>query len=249
MSEQLDRLVIKGGSSALTNESGMDAVIVDHLSEGISRLANRYKIIIVASGSIATGGALWGEGYEEVDDQTLATMGNTFAYYPWHKSLATRNIRTGFVETTNHEIDDAHEGGVLRNTLHKNMSFGLISVVNGNDAMSRQGAHDLDRGIDNDYLAAHVAELIGAVQLCFMTEVEGLLDNNGLIVQTVGPTNIDRARRLAGKPGPMGRGGMRSKVEMAYEAAAKGTHAHIAHANADLESVIAEQVGTHFPLH
>ncbi len=254
MNEQLDQeiVVVKYGSASLTDENGMDSAKVEYYTEQLSHLYGRYGVVVVGSGAIAVGrirfASLNPHNEAPISERSLATAGSSEAYKPWEAAFANKHIITGQIQVTHREIDDASEGGMLSKTLHENLDVGMVSVVNENDALSDLEIAALSYGGDNDGLAAHLAVMIGARHLCLMTDVEGLLTEQKILVPEVNSENAEWAKGLAGGAGPdgLGRGGMHSKVEAARKAAENGVEAHIAHAQENLYAVTNRQLGTHF---
>jgi len=243
-------VVVKYGSSSVANEAGMDALLLNHYATELVTVKKQYDLIVVSSGSIAVGRALWGNreplNNGEEFMQTLATIGSGRAFTEWQFALANHGLMAGQLLVTHHEIDDKDEGNILRKAISANLEADVINIINENDALSTEELRRLSYGGDNDRLAAHIARSVGANTLCLMTDVEGLLDDNGAPISTVTVENSLKAIELAGGAGISGRGGMKSKVESALLAARGGVEAHIAHAGAHLLDVIRGRVGTSF---
>lgn len=253
-----ERVVVKYGSDSSTNETGMDVARLNQYAEQIEELTRQkqFEVVIVASGSIAVGQALWNarNGRDEPSDlQSLASIGAGVAFTDWQKVLRTKGILAGMVPVTHHDIDVAEqqpaESNKLNKLLESNLDLGIISVVNENDALSDEEIIKWKYGGDNDGLARHVAQLIKASHLCLMTGKDGVLDEKGQTVPTVNGQNIDYAYSLVYEPheGSRGRGGMHSKITAAREAQTSGIESHIALAGASLVDVVNRRAGTHFP--
>ncbi len=261
MAEQSEKeiIVVKYGSKAVTDAEGLNRMRIRHHVSELAGIKGCHDIVVVSSGAIAAGEAIIPKKIKRhmdmenhLDVQSLATVGSTKVFKGWQNAFARRDIVTGTVQVTNHEIEDASEGRVLERVLRNNIRLGIVPIINGNDAMSEEGSEDYEVARDNDQLALHVSQLLGASHLCLMTEVRGLIDPvSGDVVPTVAAENIGWALSIAGENGNGTRGGMKSKVEAAFEAAhgSSATSAHIAHAmESSLEEVIAGQQGTYFPI-
>jgi len=251
MGQTRDLLVVKYGSSSVTNGVGMDEERVERYAGQLAELRREYDLILVSSGSVAVGRALWKSalvtnGYSP-SEQTLATIGSGRAFTVWQDALRAHGILAGQLLVTHHEIDDPEEGSMLQRVMRDNLTAGIVSLVNENDALNDEEIRVMSYGGDNDWLAAHIAIALGASKLCLLTDTEGLLDKQGAVVTVVSPRSREHVKELLQKPNNLGRGGMESKVGAAQKAADKGVTTYIGHADAPLEEILDGKRGTHFP--
>lgn len=245
-----DIVVVKYGSTTVTNEKGMDTEKLRLYVPQIARLALDNEVAMVSSGSTLTGQALR-NGKEALSRRAnYAAVGSAKSFVAWQDELAGKGIDSAQVPVTNHEIDSA-EGYMLRQSLLSLMGDGIMPIANGNDVLSDEGMEDLAIGTDNDRLAAHIAKLLGAKHLIILTDEQGVLDRADQVVPNVGTGNINRVRGLVKDSGNGIGGDMGSKINVCYEVSSKpvGIFAHIAHAGAELLAVLDGQVGTHFAPH
>jgi len=166
----------------------------------------------------------------------------------WEEEAAHYGIETAQVPATTRETQDEEESRALRELLLHNMELGVVSVINGNDATNPEGIADLAHSRDNDKVAALVARLLRIDHICYLTDVDGLLDDQRLVVPTVTAANYTEALGFIRDEGNGESGGMRSKVTEAHKLAQVGIEAHIGNAQADLSAIIAGDIGTHFPI-
>lgn len=111
-----------------------------------------------------------------------------------------------------------------RNTLNTLLAWGIVPIVNENDTVM---VEEIKFG-DNDHLAAMIALLMNADILVSLTDIDGLytrdpraFESARLIprVDTIGK----ELEKLAGAiPGPLGAGGMLSKIKAAQKVTAVG---------------------------
>lgn len=245
-------IVIKYGSTSVVNGSGMDMGRIQGYAKQLAQLSSDFNLVVVSSGSVATGRALWGQAGHKghISAQSLAMLGSGEAFVAWQKVLLDCGLLSGQLLVTHREVDDPTEGPSVRAVIEQNNAAGIITIVNENDALSDIELAKLSYGGDNDGLAAHIATKVGAWSLCLMTDKDGLL-NSSFLVRTVG---ADEAEWAAAKGycatkmplGSLGRGSMLSKVEAATGAAKIGIDTYIANANADIHYVLSGNIGTHF---
>jgi glutamate 5-kinase len=240
-------LIVKYGSSTVTNETGVDRERMAHHADEIAGLQKAgFGVVLVSSGAIAVGRAMWQERRTEQtpDVRSLATIGSAGIMGAWQEMLGEHRVVAGQVLVTHREIDEPAEGSMLLELLRNNLNRGIVSVINENDALSDAEIAALSYGGDNDGLARHIAVATKATRLLLLTEVDGLLDDSGETVRSITPASDESVIALAGPSNGIGRGGMKSKLEAALAAARQGIVTHIASADASLTDVILSEAGT-----
>jgi glutamate 5-kinase len=135
-----------------------------------------------------------------------------------------------------------------KRTLERMVGSGVVPVVNENDAVSL----DELRFGDNDRLAALVAHLVGATLLVMLTDTSGLLsadprfDREARLIDAVRHSDEVLDQVGAGGSGPLGSGGVATKVAAARIAAWSGIPTVVGPAADDTirAAMAAEPVGT-----
>ncbi len=256
------RIEVKYGSPTVTDEGGMSrAKVAHHISEISKLMEAGHKVVVTAGGAIAQGRAKHVERLSaggrrvpnpkretDLDKRSYASRGSGSAYMMWEEEADAYGIVTAQVPVTTREAKDKEEGRALQELLLHNMELDIVSVINGNDATSPEGASDIALSRDNDKVGAHVAELLGLDHLCYLTDVDGLLNNQGIVVPTVTSRNFKEALGFIRKEGNGESGGMESKVTQAHRVTYYGVEAHIGNAQAELLPIIGGEIGTHFPV-
>ena len=121
----------------------------------------------------------------------------------------------------------------------------MVPILNENDSV----AVDEIRFGDNDQLAAMVAPLVDADLVVLLSDIEGLLDNEGCRVPVVRDTAMEALPHVRPSSSSMGSGGMASKIEAARRATLAGANVVVADARTPgtFEAVLSGQdVGTQF---
>ena len=229
-------VVVKVGSSSLTDDSGLNVDAVDRISDELAELrAQGHGVVLVTSGAIAAGSSALGGGPRPSDPvrlQALSAVGQHRLMRVYDDAFARHGLHVGQVLLA--PLDFAHRQQYLhaRQTLAHLLELGVVPVVNENDVTS----DDEIRFGDNDRLAALVAHLVAADLLVLLTDTAGLLtadprrDAEASLIEEV--VEVDHElEALAGGPGSaVGSGGMVSKLAAAKIAAWSGVPTVIADA-------------------
>jgi len=236
-------IVVKYGSSSVSGNSGIDRAKISKYARKIKDLSSDYKIAIVSSGAVVAGRAILGAD-NSADSTTHAMVGSATLVVAWQKAFAKHNINVGQILVTHNDIADKIEGNRLRTVIHDVLNEGIIPVINENDVLSDVELAKLLYGGDNDGLASKIAITIGAAELLLLTNVDGLLDSDGLVVKSIDSTSHETALLLTNGKSDSGRGGMSSKIEAAVAATKSGVRSHIGNASSDYKQLIAGKIGT-----
>ncbi|MFA5490823.1 MAG: glutamate 5-kinase [Candidimonas sp.] len=232
---QTKRLVIKVGSSLVTNEGkGIDMQAVMHWARQIAGLhAQGKQVVLVSSGAIAEGMARLGwprrpKAMHEL--QAAAAVGQMGLVQAYEAAFARHGIRTAQILLTHEDLADRRRYLNARSTLYTLLALGVVPIVNENDTV----VTDEIRLGDNDTLGALVTNLIEAETLVILTDQAGLYDadprkNPDAALITVAQAGDPALETMAGGSGSqIGTGGMLTKVLAAKRAANSGGHTVIA---------------------
>ncbi|MGP1615715.1 MAG: glutamate 5-kinase, partial [Pollutimonas bauzanensis] len=251
---QAKRLVVKVGSSLVTNEGkGIDVAAVAQWAEQIASLhAQGKQMVLVSSGAIAEGMARLGwprrpNAMHEL--QAAAAVGQMGLIQAYEVAFAKHGIRTAQILLTHEDLADRRRYLNARSTLYTLLGLGVVPIVNENDTV----VTDEIRLGDNDTLGALVTNLIEAEALVILTDQSGLYsadprkDPDARFI-AVGQAGDPALEAMAGGSGSnIGTGGMLTKVLAAKRAANSGGHTVIAsgrEANVLLRLAQGEQIGT-----
>jgi glutamate 5-kinase len=226
----MTRVVIKLGSSIVADEGGsLRGEVLARICETVAREhARGEEVVIVSSGAIALGVRVMGLAARPApipELQAASAVGQGGLYRTYHEELRARGVRTGQVLLSIGDL--AARAGFLnaRHALAKLLEWRVVPVVNENDTTATD---EISFG-DNDFLAAHIALLVGAETLVLLTDIDGLysadprLDPEAQLVSEVHDFESLRELEIGATTSPLGSGGMRSKVLAADMATAAGT--------------------------
>jgi glutamate 5-kinase len=243
------RIVVKIGTSAITGADGrLDGQVISDLAAQIAAMVQAGRsVTLVASGAI-------GAGMAELDLpqrpkrlpmlQATAAVGQGQLMREFHDVFARHGLKVAQVLVTRDAFEDRGRYLNIRQTLTALAGLGVLAIINENDAV----AVDEIRFGDNDIIAAHVANLIGANLLVLLTDVDGVLDGTGVrdVIEQVDERAMSLATRGRSR---LGSGGMVSKIAAAGMVTSAGEIAVIA--NSRQPKVLAgllsgQNVGTAF---
>ena len=253
---QVSRVIIKIGSSVLTEKSGsLSESVFEKLAEQISKIRdNDIEVIVVSSGAIASGMKKLGltERPTEISmKQAIAAAGQSTLIWHYEKAFAAFNKNVAQILLTLDGLSDRKRFLNARKTLTTVLSMGIIPIVNENDTVA---VEEIMLG-DNDNLAAHITSLIEADLLIMLTDIEGLynkdprVNNDAELISLIDRIGEEIENTAGDTVGKTTVGGMRTKIEAAKRAAAYGVPTIIANGNdgSTLEQIFSGQkVGTLF---
>ncbi|MBM7662146.1 glutamate 5-kinase [Bacillus mesophilus] len=223
------RIVVKIGSSSLTNDGGEidQKKLEDHVS-AIATLRNEgHEVLLVSSGAVAAG--FRGLGYPTrpttlKGKQAAAAVGQGLLMRNYYEQLNLFGILPAQVLLTRSDFSNRVRYQNAYSTLVELLDRGILPIINENDTVS---VEELTFG-DNDMLSALVSGLVHADELIILTDINGIYDCN--------PRTNPFAKRwdhlddikeeiliaAEGSGSKVGTGGMRSKILAAKTALTLG---------------------------
>lgn len=245
----MSRVVVKIGTSSLTNEAGeIDRGVVERVvRESVALRDAGHTLTVVTSGAIAAGMPVLGISASDrpadaVTLQALSSIGQPALVQTWSEAFDSHGLSMGQILLAPHNFGQRRQYLHARSTLAKLHELGVVPLINENDAVTDT---EIRYG-DNDRIAALVAQMVEADTLILLTDTDGVLTADprldpdaSLIEQIVEfDQNIDQ---LAGAAGSVrGSGGMASKLTAAKIASWSGVRTVIA--NAQRKNVLADAV-------
>ena len=217
------------GSGVLTESHVLNIKVLGSISRQICYLVDQgIEIILVSSGAMASG--LKKVGFSKRPDeipkrQAVAAIGQAGLIMEYERAFARCNKKVAQILLTGDDLSNRKRYLNARNTLHTLLSWQVVPVINENDTVV---VEEIKFG-DNDNLAARITLLMDADILINLTDIDGLYSDNprnnpDAKLITLVPTINSNIEKIACEiPGPLGTGGMHSKIK----AAKKVTHAGV----------------------
>lgn len=256
-----NRIVVKVGTSTLTNEIGNSNLRkFEELALTLSDIQNMgNEVILVSSGAIAVGAQkmhLKEKPAELRMKQAAAAVGQCENMFLYDKFFGYYNKTVAQILLNGEDIKDEEKKENLANTFETLLEQKIIPIVNENDSVSYKEIESEEKIFgDNDMLSAVVAVLCRADKLVILSDINGFYDKdprlskNAKLISRV--EKIDNGTyALAGGAGSRrGTGGMKTKLQAADIATAQGIDVIVTNGNnlQVLYSIIkGEPVGTLF---
>ena len=231
-----NRIVVKVGTSTLTNDSGKsDLRATDRLVCTLADIQNMgYEVILVSSGAIAVGrNKLSMKGRPDYNSmrmkQAAAAVGQCSLMYLYDKFFGDYDKTVAQILLNAEDIEQEEKKENLTNTFDALLEMGVIPIVNENDSVSYTEIESEDRLFgDNDMLSSVVAVLCRAKRLVILSDIDGFYDSdprlhpNAKLIEQI-DTIDEKVYALAGGAGSRrGTGGMRTKLQAAELATSNG---------------------------
>ncbi len=222
LQQLLKRLVVKIGSSVLTNAHGQWLPSrIDQLVDQIAACrAQSRQVVLVSSGAIACGMAeleLRQRPKSLAQLQACAAVGQGLLMHVYTQSFARHRIRVGQLLLTQDDLSTRSRFRNAKQTLLALLHRRIVPIVNENDTVA---VEEITFG-DNDRLAALVASAISAQGLVVLSDVDGFLQD-GRVVDQIDVVNQTHRSAAGSAQRQTTKGGMASKLEAARIAGHSG---------------------------
>ena len=254
------RIVIKVGTSTLAHAGGrLNIRRVETLCKVLSDMMNAgCQLVLVSSGAIGMGVgklSLSGRPEDMPGKQAAAAVGQCELMYTYDKLFSEYNHTVAQILLTADDIQDPRRSNYVHDTLERLLDWGVLPVVNENDAVAIDeiGIHTTIG--ENDSLSAIVAKLVDADMLVLLSDINGLYTDDPRknpdatlipLVEKITPEILSLA---GGSGSALGSGGMATKLKAAQLSMAAGIDMVIANGE-DPEALYAllegKNIGTKF---
>jgi glutamate 5-kinase len=222
------RIVVKVGSGVLTRKNSLNTDIIASLSGQICRLYDRgIQVILVSSGAMAAGVTKLGLSKRPSGipkRQAVSAIGQADLIREWEKAVEICGRKVAQLLLTRGDLTDRVRYLNARNTINTLLNWQVLPIINENDTVA---VKSLQFG-DNDNLGAMITMLMDADLMVNLTDIGGLYDkdprlhNDAQLIRVVdhpGAWIEDIAGTIAG---PLGTGGMKTKITAARKLTTAG---------------------------
>lgn len=245
------RIVVKVGTKVITSKDRtLDMNQLDLLVSQLSAIKNKgIDVILVTSGAIGAGMSLLNMKKRPLELsylQATAAIGQNYLMSIYSRYFKRDGYNVGQILLTQDDFNSRRRYLNIKNTINTLLKHNAIPVINENDTVATE---EIKCG-DNDRLSSLVADLCEADALIILTDVDGLLDEEGKTISIVDEIT-PKILKLGGKSHcDLGTGGMATKIEAAKVVTKAGKVCIIANGRSKdvlLKIVIeGENIGTAF---
>lgn len=228
----LRRLVIKVGSAVLSDPGGLRVEVIENLAAQMDAvIRDGREVVLVTSGAIAAGRARLGRRIATIAErQAAAATGQIELMRLWAKSFDARGRSVGQILLTHQDVAERKRRLNAVHTIQALIAAGVIPVINENDTVA---VEEIRMG-DNDVLSSLVAGMVQASLLIILSDVPGVLTgdprkrSDARLIPLITDPEAGMRGLVAESAGPLGSGGMATKLKAARQAARAGISVIIA---------------------
>jgi len=228
----LRRLVVKVGSAVLSDPNGLRTEVIANLARQIDAIIRGGReVVLVTSGAIAAGRARLGHRTSTIAErQAAAATGQIELMRQWAMAFDAHGRTVAQILLTHQDLAERKRRLNAVRTIESLFAAGVIPIVNENDTVA---VEEIRMG-DNDVLSSLVAGMVQAGLLIILSDVPGVLTGDprtrpdARLIPLI--TDPEAAMRglVAESAGPLGSGGMATKLKAARQAARAGISVIIA---------------------
>ncbi len=222
------RVVVKIGSAVLAGtDGGLDRARIDALVDEIAaQHAAGREMVVVTSGAVAAGIVRLGLGQRPkliAHKQAAAAVGQIGVMSAYETAFARHGLKVAQILLTRDDLSSARRHLNAEHAIRTLLEWRVIPVVNENDTVV---VEEIKLG-DNDNLSALTANLVEADLLVILSDVDGLhtadprSSPDAALVPLVDAVTPE-VEAMAGVGGPLGTGGMATKLAAAKKATSSG---------------------------
>ncbi|GIT99955.1 glutamate 5-kinase [Sulfurovum sp. TSL6] len=169
------RIVIKVGSSVLTEKGEIAKERMVNLVSFIVEVRKKYEVIFVSSGAAAAGyTALKLDKREHISKKVLAAVGQPILMSSYKRKFDIYDTDIAQILLTEDDFDSRKSTEIFNQIIHTSLKEDIVPIVNENDISSTP---DQIFG-DNDQLAARVAHHTDSDLLVILSDIDGYYDSN-----------------------------------------------------------------------
>jgi glutamate 5-kinase len=216
----------------LSDPGGLCTHVIEQLAEQIETVVRGgCEVVLVTSGAIAAGRARLGRrGASIAERQAAAATGQIELMRQWAKAFDARGRTIAQLLLTHQDVAERLRRLNAVHTIRTLLAADVLPVVNENDTVA---VEEIRMG-DNDVLSSLVAGMIQAELLIILSDVPGVLTgdprtrSDARLIPLITDAEGEMRGLVADTAGPLGTGGMATKLKAARQAARAGISVIIA---------------------
>lgn len=206
-------IVVKLGSAALTLDDGaINESLIQSIANDVAKLQKSNHVLMVSSGAVACGKAFINNYNKSISHKkAAASIGNPLLLEQYREAFKPHQLQVAQALCERVHFANRKQFLQLKQTIETLWQQDIVPIANENDVVS-----DLElKFSDNDELAMLFALAFNAEVLLIGSSIDGLMDSNGNLVQTVKEINQEIFSWVRNEKSASGLGGMHSKLTCA----------------------------------
>ncbi|MEY4505313.1 MAG: gamma-glutamyl kinase [Pseudomonadota bacterium] len=170
------RVVLKIGSAVLTKAGKLSLERLENLVEFVVKLRDKYEVLIVTSGAVATGHTILPEltNKTTASKQALAAVGQAQLIHNYQNAFQKYGVAVAQILITADDFESIKRSENAKSAIATLLEYGVAPIINENDTVI---VDEILRG-DNDQLSAQVAHYFDAELLVILSDIEGYFDKD-----------------------------------------------------------------------
>lgn len=227
------RVVIKVGTSTLAHAGGrLNIRRVELLCKILSDIKNAgHQVVLVSSGAIGMGAGklgLSGRPKDMPGKQAAAAVGQCELMYTYDRLFSQYSHTVAQILLTAEDVYLPRRSSHVHDTLTRLLEWGVLPVINENDAVATDEIGIQTTIGENDTLSAIVAKLVAADLLILLSDIDGLYtadprkNPQATLIPNVYAITPEILALAGGSGSSLGTGGMATKLKAAQLAMEAG---------------------------
>lgn len=212
------RIVIKVGTHVITEGGKLCAPRFEKLVEFLSLIMEKYEVILVSSGAVATGFSKIQLDKKILSNkQALAAIGQPYLIQYYNEFLQKYKKFGAQILLVSDDFDSRKRTKAARDAINTLLKNGILPIINENDTTA---VEELVFG-DNDQLSAHVTHFFDAELLVILSDIDGYYDTdpkedkNAKLILHVDAIDESRLCKNINTGSEFGTGGIVTKLKAA----------------------------------
>jgi len=215
----MKRIVIKVGSSVLTETNSIAKERMLNLVSLIADARKKYEVILVSSGAVAAGyTALKLDRNKHISKKVLAAVGQPILMSSYKNKFDIYGVDTAQILLTEDDFDSRTHTEIFQKIVDTTLENGILPIVNENDISTTPE----QLFGDNDQLSAHVAHYTRSDILIILSDIDGYYDEdphnnpNAKIQKIVNNINQEELSQAHSPNSEFATGGIVTKLKAAH---------------------------------
>jgi glutamate 5-kinase len=210
----MKKIVIKVGTSSISENNSICLDKIDALASLISDLRKKYKVILVSSGAVVAGYSILNIDSNVVNKQVLASIGQPKLMSIYKQAFRKKNITVAQLLLSALAFDSRKQTLNARNNVNKLLDYDILPIINENDVIT---VKEIIFG-DNDQLSASVCYYFDCNMLVMLSDIDGYYDkdpnkySNAQVLKNISSISKDSLSKTPSPNDSFATGGILTKL-------------------------------------